>query len=162
MYKPLPLISEELHELQVRLKKERNAQRRQRLHLLVLIQSGSVATRQEAAEHLAVHRNSTGRWLSRYEQGGIEGLLAIEKTGAKPGQKSLSPAALAALEMRLHAEGFSSYGEATTWLAEEWGLEVPYKTVYGLLRYRLGAKLKRARPEHAKKTDPTFSPSPSA
>ncbi len=162
MYKPLPPISEARNELEARLKKERNAQRRQRLHLLVLIQSGSVASRQEAADHLAVHRNTIGRWLSAYEQDGLDGLLALAKTGAKPGQKSLPPAALSALQERLAAAGFSSYGEATSWLAEAWGLEVPYKTVYALVRYRLGAKLKRARPEHAKKTVPRSSPFPSA
>ncbi len=40
MYKPLPVITEALDELEVRMKCERDGQRRLRLHLLVLLASG--------------------------------------------------------------------------------------------------------------------------
>jgi hypothetical protein len=40
------------------------------------------------------------------------------------------------------------------WLREEFGLEVPYQTLHGIVRYQLKAKLKRPRPSHAKKTRP--------
>lgn len=161
MYKPLPQISEALEDLQSQLKRERDPGRRPRLHLLVLIRSGEVHTRRDAADHLALHRNTVGRWLAAYEEGGQQALLTIDTPGAKPGQKTLSPPVLAALQQRLREEGFPSYGEGVSWLAEEHGLEVPYKTVHGIVRYRLGAKLKRARPVHAKKTVPSLPASPS-
>lgn len=56
------------------------------------------------------------------------------------------------LQERLAAEGFEGYTEAHRWLREEHGVEVPYATVHRVLRYGLRAKLKRARPSHAKKT----------
>jgi transposase len=152
MYKRLPQIKEALEELEARLKRERDAQLRPRLHLLVLVASGRAHTRQEASEHLALHRNTIGRWLAAYEQGGLDRLLTVEKTGAKPGQKTLPEPVWQALQARLNAEGFSDYKHVQRWLAEEWGLEIPYKTLHPLVRYRLGAKLKRARPVHAKKT----------
>jgi transposase len=153
MYVPLPVITEALDELEARMKRERDGQRRLRLHLLVLIRSGAVRERQQAAEHLAVHRNTIGRWLSAYETGGLEQMLEIKPSGPPPEQKTLAPAIWAALQEKLAEEdgGFSGYLEVQQWLAEEYALPVPYATVHKLVRYRLGAKLKRARPRHAKK-----------
>ena len=160
MYKPLPHITEPLADLEAQLKRTRDPQRRRRLHLLVLLCSGEVQSRQEAAAHLAVHRNTIGRWLAAYQCGGLEELLRLDAPGAKPEQRTLSPAVLAALQERLDHEGFASYVEVRTWLAEEYGVEVPYPTLHKLVRYRLGAKLKCARPVHAKKTSPRSPPSP--
>lgn len=162
MYTPLPRITEALAELEERMKRERDGQRRLRLHLLVLIRSGQVQERQQAAQHLGVHRNTVGRWLKAYQNGGLKQLLDIRRPGAKPGQKTLSPPVLAALQARLNHEGFAGYLEVQQWLAEEYALQVPYATVHKLVRYRLGAKLKRARPRHAKKTKPRLSTFPNA
>lgn len=151
MYKPLPVITEALDELEARMKRERDGQRRLRLHLLVLIRSGQVQERLEAAAHLGLHRNTIGRWLQSYQTGGLEELLEIQRSGVKPGQRTLSPPILAALQERLDHDGFAGYVEVHRWLAEEYALEVPYPTVHKIVRYGLGAKLKRARPRHAKK-----------
>ena len=159
MYTPLPEIPEALDDLEARLKRERDGQRRARLHLLVLLRSSQVQTRQEAAAHLAVHRNTIGRWLAAYQKGGLDGLLQIRTGGAPPGQKTLSPPVLAALEERLREDSFAGYLEVQRWLADEYALDVPYSTVHKLVRYGLRAKLKRARPRHAKKTKPTSSTS---
>ena len=108
----------------------------------------SPTTKREAAEHLAVHRNTVARWLGRYEGGGLEGLLTSDKRGFEPGQRTVPEPVLGALEARLaDPEGFPSYVEVGRWLHEEFGLEVPYKSVYNLVRYHLGAKLKVPRPE---------------
>lgn len=160
MYKPLPVITEALDALEARMKRERDGPRRLRLHLLVLIRSGAVQERREAAAYLRVHRNTIGRWLQSYEVGGLEQLLEIQKVGAKPVQKSLPPRVWSALQERLAAEGFEGYLEVQRWLEAEYALPVPYATVHKLVRYRLGAKLKRARPRHAKKTKPRRAPSP--
>jgi transposase len=162
MYTPLPAITEPLEVLSVRLKQERDAQLRPRLHLLVLIQSGQVRSRQAAAAHLAVHRNTVGRWLAAYQSGGLEQLLTSKRAGGIPGQKTLAPPVWQALQDRLQQDGFSSYGAVQRWLAQEWGQSVCYKTVHRLVRYTLRAKLKRARPLHAKQTPRSASTSPLA
>ena len=126
----------------------------------MLIASAQVQERQQAAAHLGLHRNTVGRWLRAYQDGGLEKLLEIHRPGAKAGQKTLSPAVLAALQERLDHEGFAGYLEVQQWLAQEYALQVPYPTVHKLVRYRLGAKLKRARPRHGKKTKPRPSTSP--
>lgn len=160
MRRALPKVHESLKALTQLLTGTKDAKRKRRIHLLVLIASGEVRSREAAARHLRLHRNSISDWLAAYEARGLEGLLEIGKPGVKPGQKVLQPAALSALKERLAGEGFDSYGQIRQWLEREFGLEIPYATVYGLVRFRLASKLKRPRPQHVKKTPPTPLPSP--
>lgn len=146
-----PPIKETAEELKDLLTYEQSAKRRNRLHLLFLIASGQVKNRGEAAARLVVHRNSVRNWLEAYKAGGLEQMLRIGKTGPKPVQKSLSPPVFNALEKQIEGEGFSGYIHAQEWLRTEFGANLPYSTVHKLIRYRLGAKLKRARPRHQKK-----------
>lgn len=150
MYVALPSITETLEELESLLKRERNPHLRPRLHLLILLQSAQVESRQEAAAHLAVHRNTVGRWLGAYASGGLAALRCYGHASGQSGQRSLPSAAWQALKDRLQGVGFSSYGEAQDWLREEWGQTIPYSTLHGWIHYRLGAKLKRSRPRHEK------------
>lgn len=147
---PMPEIRESLDDLQRRLRRCRDARMKMRLHLLVLIASGEVSSRQEAAERLAQHRNTIGRWLRVYQQEGLDGLLTIPSGGAPTGVRRVSPGALDALRQRLDEdEGFASYGEAQQWLQEEFGETVPYTTVHGWVRYRFKTRLKRSRSARA-------------
>lgn len=146
-----PPIKESAEELKNLLTHEHSAKRRSRLHLLFLIRSGQVKNREEAAARLVVHRNSVWNWLEAYKAGGLEQMLRIGKTGPKPVQKSLSPPVFNALEKQVRGEGFSGYTHAQEWLRTEFGCDLPYSTLHKLIRYRLGAKLKRARPRHQKK-----------
>jgi transposase len=123
--------------------------------MLVLLKSGQVTTRRQAAMHLAVHRNTVALWLRTYRDGGLTALLTYKEPGAPSGQKSLPAAVFEPLKARLAtASGFASYLEIPQWLREAWGLEVPYKTLHGMVHYQLKAKLKRPRPSHAKKPLP--------
>ena len=151
-YAALPPIAEDLDELRRRLQTQRQAERKRRLHMLVLFQQDPTRSRLDVAEHLAVHRNTITRWLNLYTEGGLNGLLAIEQRGPKPGQRTLPAPVLEALEERLDEEqGFGGYDEIQAWIQREFDLMVPYKSVYNLVRYHLGAKLKVPRPEHPKK-----------
>jgi transposase len=153
MYQPLPTITEDLDTLQERLRRERNPKLKPRLHLLVLLKSGQATTRGQAATHLALHRNTVGTWLRAYRAGGLATLLTYKEPGAPAGQKSLPPAVFAHLQARLQTPpGFASYLEVQHWLRDEYGIELGYKTIHGIVHYQLGAKLKRPRPRHAKKT----------
>ncbi len=155
MRRRLPEVFESLEELQSLLASTRDPQRKQRVHLLVLIQSKQVGSRLAAAAHLGVHRNSVGDWLAKYEKGGLDAMLEVGTPGAKPGIRSLSPGALEALKARLAGEGFDRYTEIPQWIKSEFGLDVSYPTMHRVVRYRLKSKLKRARPQHVKKTPPT-------
>ena len=145
------------------LKANRDVQVQRRVHLLLLIRTGVVKTRVQGARHFRVHRNSIRNWLKIYENEGIQQLLRIEQGAPPAEQKTLPDNVYQALQARLGENGFpDGYIQAQRWLEEAFGLNVSYKTVHGILRYRLKAKLKRARPSHVKKTKPTSPPSPSA
>jgi transposase len=146
-----PPIKESAEQLKDLLTYEQSAKRRNRLHLLFLIRSSEVQSRAEAAARLLVHRNSVWAWLKAYGAGGLEQMLRIGNPGPKPVQKSLPAPIFSALEKQVEGEGFSGYTHAQEWLRTEYGRDLPYSTVHKLVRYRLGAKLKRARPRHQKK-----------
>ena len=81
--------------------------------------------------------------------------MTYKEAGAPAGQKSLPTAVFTQLQARLAtASGFASYVAIQQWLREELGLEVPYKTLHGIVHDQLKARLKRPRPSHAKKTLP--------
>lgn len=147
-YAPLPVIAETTDTLRARLHAECDPERKRRLHALALLASGQATTRRQVADH----RNTVAAWLDRYRDGGLAALLTPSKRGPEPGQRTLPGPVLDALRARLaDGVGFAGYDEVQRWLRDEHGLAVPYKTVYTLVRYRLGAKLKAPRPEHPKK-----------
>jgi transposase len=155
MYQPLPCLTEDLASLQARLRSERDPHLRPRLHFLVLLKAGQATTRREAAAHLAVQRNTIALWLRTYRDGGLSALLTSKDPGAPAGQKSLPAAVVAPLQARLATSGgFASSSEIQQGLRDELGLELSYKTLHGIVRYQLKAKLQRPRPSHAKKTSP--------
>jgi transposase-like protein len=105
-----PPVAEPEADLRQRLRRERNHAHKARLHLLLLIQTGEVATQGDAARRLAVHENTIRRWLHRYRDGGLEALLAIGTAGCPPGQRTLPEPVFEALKRRLdEPEGFASY-----------------------------------------------------
>lgn len=88
--------------------------------------------------------------------------MARAPRGKKPGQRTLPESASEALKERLATQhGFAGYDDIQRWLFQEFGLKVPYKSVYTLVRYRMKSKLKTPRPEHPKKVPPKRLASPS-
>ncbi|MEH2447828.1 MAG: winged helix-turn-helix domain-containing protein [Nostoc sp.] len=55
------------------------------------------------------------------------------------------------------SSGFQSYGEIQQWLKSELGVSLAYKTVYEVVRNRLGAKLKVPRPQSTKQHSESLS-----
>lgn len=153
-YIAFPSIEEDVKVLQERLSRSRDGAIKPRLHLLLLIKSGQVRSRSQAAAHLAIHRHTIARWLNAYQEGGLERLLRVKAPGRRAGQRTLPGPVYEALEKRLDdPEGFASFIDVQRWLYDEFGLKIPYKSVYNLVRYHMKAKLKRPRPEHPKKTE---------
>ena len=142
-------ISESEADLKKRLNHARHSSQTEKLQMLWWIKTGQVNEHQEVAQRLGRDPSTITRWLQRYRQDGLGALLAIHTApGAPP---SLSEEVLASLQEALdRPEGFSSYGEIVEWLNQEHGLDRKYGTVYNWVRYRLGAKLKVARPKSYK------------
>ena len=65
MRRALPEVLESVEALQALMAGTSDLQRKQRVHLLLLIRSERVSSRRAAAAHLAAHRNSVGEWLAK-------------------------------------------------------------------------------------------------
>ncbi|MDB9538627.1 winged helix-turn-helix domain-containing protein [Anabaenopsis tanganyikae CS-531] len=61
-----------------------------------------------------------------------------------PGQEpKIKGEVLESLKTQLNSSaGFASYGEIVSWLNDNYGLDVSYRMVHYLVRYKLGCKLK--------------------
>jgi transposase len=150
MRKAVPTIHESAAHLKQLLKHERQPAKQQRLHALYLLASGQARYRQEVATLLGVDRNTVGRWLAQYAQGGLPALLAVYVPAGKA--PALTSAQLAQLQQALEQpEGFASYGAIRQWIATTFGVSLSYNAVHKLVRYKLRAKLKVPRPAHIKK-----------
>lgn len=150
MSKSVPAITESEAELKKLLRQEKGV-RYQRLQMLYLFVTEQARTRSQAARLLGLHRNTIRIWLESYASGGLAALLVVRKA---PGRvPTLSAEQVERLRSALaQPAGFGCYGEVRDWIEQELGVAMQYETVRKLVRYRLGAKLKRARPTHLKKT----------
>jgi len=85
MRKPLPEIRESEQELKELLSKAKDYRVKQRLQCLFLLRTSQASTRIEVSRMLGINRDTVGRWLSSYEDMGLEGLLDIYHP---PGRRS--------------------------------------------------------------------------
>jgi len=99
---------------------------------------------------LSKHRTTIGTWLNTYEKDGIAGLLTIK---TRPNRKSIIPSdVLDKLKQKLsEPEGFKGYKAIQTWIANEFSINISYKALHNIVRYRLKAKPKVGRKSHIKK-----------
>lgn len=100
---------------------------------------------------LGFNRNTISEWFSLYETGGLEKLLEIYKpAGAKP---KITAAAIEEISRILKTEkGFRTYKEIHQLVVKNHQIEVGYRAVHNVVRYKLAAKLKVPRPSNPKKT----------
>ena len=145
-------ITESEEELKKRLQTARLGSQKEKLQMLWWLKSGQVSEQQEIGKRLGRDTSTVTRWLQKYRLGGLSSLLEIKKA---PGAiRKMSDEAIAALKQQLEtSKGFSSYGEIVEWLEKEHGQKIEYGTVYGWVRYRLGAKLKVPRPTSYKQDE---------
>jgi transposase len=150
MRRTIPVIHEPIVELKQRLQRERDGRRKLRLQMLYLLASAQAQTRQDIAHLLGGSRNTVGRWLTDYEQGGVTALLNLYVPPGK--HPSLPPDVLASIEAALHQpHGVASSYDLQAWVEHTHGISVKYKTLYAIVRHRFKTKLKVPRPSHIKK-----------
>jgi transposase len=118
MKKPLPPIQETPTELQQLLRATRDAQHQQRVQALYLLRTQQARTRLQVARLLGVNRDTVGRWLVAYTQGGLPPLLTIAKAPGNP--PLLSEVMRQALRERLaQPQGCASYKAIWHWRRQE-------------------------------------------
>ena len=143
-------IQETVAELEALIQQQANPNLKERLQVLYLLKLPNAMSISAVAKVVGRHRGSVQRWLSQYRATGLNGLLETHQSPGRP--PVIPPWAVASLQRRLAdpETGFGSYTQVQQWLAETLNVDAEYATVHHLVRYRLGAKLKAARPVHAK------------
>ena len=139
-------IQESAEELRRIMNEQTRAKFREQLQILYWIKTGFYNSLQELADHLGRSKSVIVKWLKVYRTEGLAGLLQWNYHGGR--RSKISEAMAAALQLRLNdpTQGFHSYGEIQQWLLQEYEVEIPYSTVHQVVRYRMKAKLKVARP----------------
>jgi transposase len=144
MRKKIPDVMEEVTELKTLLKKEGKSWKKQRIQMLYLLKSRQVKTILELSAILAVNRNTIGRWIALYEDGRLTNLLEMRKPKGRA--LSISIDILKVLKEKLkEPDFFRTYKDIQTWLKEEYDLEIPYKTVHKIVKYKLLGKLRKTK-----------------
>jgi transposase len=147
----IPPLREQVDELQQRLQREHDGQKKPRLQLLSRLASGQAGDRQAVASRLGVPRHTIGRWLALYAAKGLDALLATYVPAGKP--VALAPAVLASREPALRRpEGFASYEALRQWVAQTHHVQVNDTTLSTIVRTRFRTKLKVPRPSHTQKS----------
>ena len=142
-------IKESAVELAEHLKAQTHPKLKERLQVLYLLALAKAMSISEIARVVGKHRGTLQRWLSDYQDKGLDRFLGSPKITGRP--RVIPAWAVESLQRRLtEPEGFKSYGAVQQWLSKTLGVEAEYPTVEHLVRYRLKAKLKAARPVHLK------------
>ena len=138
-------IKESAADLKQLMHEQRRAAAKERLQTLYLLKSEQAESVTHAAELLGRDRVTVQRWMGKYAQGGLTTLLAEP---VREGAACRIPAAVQAelITQLQTSEGFGSYGEIQTWLAEVHGVELTYSAVHKHVHYKLQADLKQPRP----------------
>lgn len=153
MSQPQVVISESVEELKRLLGQQRQGKRKERVQALYLLKSEQVTEIAALARLLGRDLATVYRWLQRYRSGGLKRLLELDyRHGGRSSVCSAPVRAALAARLADPEQGFASYRAVQAWLGEDYGLQVKYPTLHRLVRYRLKAKLKVARPRHVEQS----------
>lgn len=161
----IPEIKESISQLRTLIKKEKDGTYKDRLQLLYLLKSGKAKSIKAAADLLHIHRNTVRNWLNVYKKEGLKGLLHRKNKDNRKGKYSIKPEIIEALVAKLKSKhDFSGYEDIRIWLRKEFGVEIEYSSLYGLIRYQLKLKFKPKSPatprKMKEKRTPDKRPSP--
>ncbi|MDJ0747211.1 MAG: helix-turn-helix domain-containing protein [Xenococcaceae cyanobacterium MO_167.B27] len=143
-------INESEETLKQLLKNASTPQEKERIQTIYWLKIKTVETVKQIAIMLGRNRVTVQKWLHKYRTGGMNLLLERKKNlGGRP--TSIPTDVIEKLKEELQkSEGFQSYGEIQVWLKTCFDIDVAYRTVHQLVRYKLKSKLKVTRPLHIK------------
>src|SRR6266568_6409494 len=134
-------------EVLARLKNEPPGWKRERLLAVKLGLEGKPSLDQIAAA-VGHARSTIQQWLDLYREGGVKGLLSLQRGKGPPSQ--LSETAAAALRVGLGAGRWRKAEQIRQFLARDHQIKVSLSAVYHYLG-KCGARLRVPRPTHLKK-----------
>ena len=128
-------VSESKEKLEILLKQEKDIRKRERLQFLYWYKTGQATTRKALGKLLHRSQFAIGQWIDLYRSNGLQGLLHLNYRGG-----NLAPSIPLEIQWQLkeklaQPEGMMSYKAIQVWLKETHGLDVPYSTVFGTVKY---------------------------
>ena len=110
---------------------------RQRLRLVYLMALQPTRRRVDLARELGVNRETVGRWVRRYERGGLSRLLEMKRAPGRVGLLSEEMKAGLGEEVK---KGELNYVRLQCWVREKYEIEVSYRVV----RYEVQKQLRES------------------
>lgn len=139
-------IREEESELKGWLRQEARGRQTERLLALYLLKTKQVKSATQLPYFLGRSYSTIKNGLTVYRQRGISGLLELQHGGGR--NLSLPEPVLASLKKRLQSpQGFSDDQAIQSWLTVTYDIDIPYKTLWGLVHHRFQARPKKVRPQ---------------
>ncbi|BAP56545.1 transposase [Thioploca ingrica] len=149
-------LDEEGADLKRQLQKETRGRQKERLQALYLLKTGQVQNATELPYLLGRSDSTIKNGLKIYRHRGLNGLLELQHGGGK--SFSLSNPVLTPLqERRRNPQGFSDYQAIQTWLTTTYGIDIPYKTLWGIVHNRLQAHPQVVRPQSQARNESTVA-----
>lgn len=148
--RPLEIPWNESEEvLYERYRKEKNSQRKTRLHLLWQLRQGK--SLKLASELSGVNYRTAQRWIAHYREGGLENVLdRLPGHSAQGVPARLEKVQQKALQAKADRGDFGSIYDAVAWVYERWGIDYTYQGMHTLLRRRqLKKKVPRRQSDQA-------------
>lgn len=127
--------------------------RQQRLTWLVIMKEYSELLREDTAKRADISLRTQERWIQRYKEGGVEGLLTDAPNLKK--SKIITEEIHKGLSGRVNSSEnpFLGYWDAQNWVLSEYGVEVQYHWLRAYLIKHFKTKPKSPRKSHYKKDD---------
>lgn len=141
---PIKESAEELKQMYIQ---ETDKRRAERVQFLYLLKTEQITSLSHGTQLLIHHRHTLSRWLSSYENGGLEQLLERESPPGRP--VSVSGELQKLLEDKLSTNGFESYKDAHAFMQQH-GYTGDYNSALHYLKKHQETRIKVTRPQHIK------------
>jgi transposase len=150
MNKGMMWIIEGEEKIEKLMRKEKNGKKMQKLQMLYLLTKGKAKNRKQVSELIGVSTKTVGKWLEKYESGGVKGVL---KTKPRGGTKSSLPKEVIEemKEQLSKPEGFGTYNQLKSWVEKKFSIMTTYWVIYYTATVILKSRLGVARKSHIKK-----------
>jgi transposase len=144
-------IKEDLQTLNRLRRKTPNHRLNPRLQCLIPLKDKTCKNRQELAPGLGLGIASVDRWLGRYRESGLDGMLARSLGGYK--KSMISEQIHTGLADRLHngSEPLKGYWDAVRWVETTYGVTIKYNTLRTYMIRHFKTRLKVPGKSHYKK-----------
>lgn len=151
--KSLFVISESTKELQKLYYNQKRVHLQKRVKALLRILNNDDNSRQDLSNYLGVHLRTLERWMNRYKEGGLDGLL--NDSPRREGSKIITSEIHKGLSKRVNDphKSFLGYWDAQQWVKSEYNVDINYHTLRKYLIQHFGTKVKSPRKSHIKKDE---------